>query len=84
MKEIPGTVRRNLDFLKSNNLSSDDLSLGHIPFLYSLVPLAQANRAPIHDVGRSGKLVGIGTAGKSYKKLMSGLCDKLLNNIGAS
>ena len=58
MKRIPSTVSDNLDFLKPQGIPVDALELGHIPFLYSLVPLAQSQRSPIHDLGKTGKLVG--------------------------
>lgn len=83
MKQIPGTVKKNLDFLKHGAAQGDDFSLGHIPFLYSLVPLAQSSRVPIHDLGQSGKLVGSQYKQvQAYRTLMSELCDKLIKNIG--
>lgn len=83
MKQIPGTVRRYLDFLKPEEISGEDLALGHIPFLYSLVPLAQANRVPIQDLGKSGRLVGSQYKQvEAYRELMSHVCDKLLKNTG--
>lgn len=83
MKRIPSTVEKNLDYLKPEALSADDLSLGHIPFLYSLVPLAQANRVPIHKLDQSGRLVGSQYKQvEAYRALMAQFCEKLLNNIG--
>lgn len=85
MTQIPGTVKKNLDFLKPESTGIDDLELGHIPFLYSLVPLAQANRVPIHDLGKNkrGRLVGNQYKQvQEYRDLMSILCDKLLKNVG--
>jgi cellulose biosynthesis protein BcsQ len=87
MIQIPGTVKKNLDFLKPPVTAIDDLELGHIPFLYSLVPLAQANRVPIHDLGKNkkGRLVGNQyKAVEDYRGLMSRLCEKLLKNIGVA
>jgi cellulose biosynthesis protein BcsQ len=82
MKQIPGTVKRNLDFLKPASIPIDALELGHIPFLYSLVPLAQAQRAPIHDLGKTGKLVGSQYKQvEDYQTLMGRFCDRLLANI---
>jgi cellulose biosynthesis protein BcsQ len=83
MKQIPTTVKRYLDSLKSQAVSTDDLELGHIPFLYSLVPLAQAQRVPIHALSKSGKLVGNQYKQvEAYDEMMKTFCDKLLRNIG--
>jgi hypothetical protein len=57
--------------------------LGHIPFLYSLVPLAQSQRSPIHALGKTGKLVGSQYKQvEDYQGLMGRFCDRLLANIG--
>jgi cellulose biosynthesis protein BcsQ len=83
MKEIPGTVKKYLDFLKPDSIQVEDLELGHIPFLYSLVPLAQAQRTPIHDLGKSGRLVGSQFKQvESYQRLMEDFCNRLLRNVG--
>lgn len=85
MKRIPGTVELNLNYLKPDGISTDELSLGHIPFLYSLVPLAQANRVPIHMLEKSGRLVGSQYKQvEAYRDLMAKFCEKLLNNIEVS
>ncbi|SNX59195.1 AAA domain-containing protein [Nitrosomonas ureae] len=83
LQEIPITVEVNLSFLKSRNLQTNDLELGHIPFLYSLVPLAQAHRYPIHELRKSGKLMGNQFKQvEDYQKIMNIFCDKLMQNIG--
>ncbi len=84
LQQIPSTVEKNLSFLKANKLLPEDLELGHIPFLYSLVPLAQAQRAPIHGLKDSGGRL-IGSQYKQvedYQKIINIFCDKLLLNIG--
>lgn len=83
MGQIPGTVKRYLDFLKPGNLPQQDLVLGHIPFLYSLVPLAQSERVPIHGLKESKKLIGNQFRQvEDYYELMDSFCDRLLKNIG--
>ncbi len=82
MSDIPSVVQDTLGRFVPPKLNPDDLSLGHIPFLYSLAPLAQSNRAPIHQ------LVEIkAVSGSQYKqvddytRLMDTFCDKLLKNL---
>jgi cellulose biosynthesis protein BcsQ len=85
MNQIPSTVREYLDFLRPSQLTADALELGHIPYLYSLVPLAQAQRVPIHRLKHSGKLVGSQFQQvDDYLSLMEDLARKLLTNIGAA
>jgi cellulose biosynthesis protein BcsQ len=84
MKQIPSTVEQYLDFLKPKTLSPADLELGHIPFLYSLVPLAQSYRVPIHALKESGRLIGNQFKQvEAYYEMTNTLCDKILRNIGA-
>lgn len=82
MKEIPGTVRESMAFLRPPGLTDDDLELGHIPYLYSLVPMAQAAKAPIHALTSSDGLVGSQYAQvRKYSEVMNSICDKLLANL---
>lgn len=84
MKMIPDTVIENLSSYFPEGLAEPDLVLGHIPFLYSLVPLAQANRSPIHELGNTRKLTGAQVRQVAdYSGLMDRFCDRLLANIGA-
>ena len=83
MQRVPQTVDAFLGDFKPGLISADDLALGHIPFLYSLVPLAQANRSPIHRLAEVGRPVGSQYKQvQAYNELMDKLCDKLLKNIG--
>lgn len=85
MERIPKTVEQNLKYLKPPPLSAEDLSLGHIPFLYSMVPLAQANRVPIHNLQKTGRLVGSQYKQvEAYREIMAEFCKKLLKNIGVT
>lgn len=83
MSKIPETVNTHLAPLKANGISDADFELGHIPFLYSLVPLAQSERSPIHSLKDSGRLVGSQFQQvQDYAAVMNAFCDKLIRNIG--
>ena len=58
MQDIPKTITESLASFFPAGLSQDQLELGHIPFLYSLVPLAQSNRVPIHALVDHKAVVG--------------------------
>lgn len=82
MREIPETVASSMQFLTAPSLFPSDLELGHIPYVYSLVPMAQSAKAPIHSLQSSDGVVGSQyNQVKEYAKLMSSLCDRLLNNV---
>lgn len=84
MKQIPETVREAMMPFTQQGLAEEKLELGHIPYLYSLVPMAQASKVPIHALTSSDGVVGNQYAQvQSYQSLMSTLCDKLLLNLEA-
>ena len=85
MKRIPGTVQKAMSGLVPSGLPSESLELGHIPYLYSLVPMAQAAKAPIHSLASSDGVIGsqYGQV-KEFKYLMSQFSDRLLANLEQS
>lgn len=58
MQKIPQTVNDSLSFLTSKELGIHELELGHVPYVYSLVPLSQSGKAPIHALTKDEGLVG--------------------------
>jgi cellulose biosynthesis protein BcsQ len=82
MQEIPETVEESMKFL-INRENAEQLELGHIPYLYSLIPMAQAAKAPIHELRSTDGLVGSQYSQvKSYIDLMEAICWRLMKNIG--
>lgn len=85
MAEIPSTVKSAMDFLTPSSIEDANLELGHIPYVYSLVPMAQAAKAPIHDLKYADGVVGSQYQQvTSYGELMNTLCDRLLVNVECS
>lgn len=81
--QIPTVIQEHLTRLRPTRESNGDVELGDIPFMYSLVPLAQAARSPIHALNLTGRLVGSQYQQvEEYKALMERLCNKLLKNVG--
>ncbi|WP_448218392.1 ParA family protein [Endozoicomonas sp. 2B-B] len=82
MSEIPDIVKKSMAFIASDR-SNKSYELGHIPYLYSLVPMAQAAKSPIHSLKSSDGVVGSQYAQvQSYADLMETLSNKLLRNVG--
>lgn len=82
MQKIPSTVSESMRFLLPPGLSEAELELGHIPNLFSLIPMAQSAKSPIHKLSGGDGIVGSQYAQvKDYAALMSNFCDRLLANL---
>ncbi|MCI1042249.1 ParA family protein [Caballeronia zhejiangensis] len=83
LADIPGIINQSLPQLRPARTAIDTIELGDIPFLYSLVPLAQSQHSPIHQLDKNARLVGSQIRQvAAYKELMNGFCDRLLSNMG--
>jgi cellulose biosynthesis protein BcsQ len=84
MNKIPETVRAAMVDFMPDGLKNDDVELGHIPYLYSLIPMAQAAKAPMHSLEFKDGVIGsqYGQV-KEFNRLMSDISDKVLANLGA-
>ncbi len=82
MREIPATTDATMAFLRAGGLSNSDLELGHIPNLFSLVPMAQSAKSPIHMLNNGDGVIGSQYAQvASYTRTLEAVCKKLLHNL---
>lgn len=82
LSEIPDTVNNSMSFLSPNTLTPENYELGHIPYLYSLIPMAQSNRTPIHQLKSANGVVGSQFKQvKEYNELMTKITTQLLQNM---
>lgn len=83
VKRIPEAIEENLGYLIYSGLDIDRLNLGDIPYLYSLVPLAQSSKAPMYSLGRNeGVVGGQVNSVKKYYEMLEVICHKMLRNMG--
>lgn len=83
VSKMPTTIEEELEFLIPEGLTIDDLNLGDIPYLYSLVPLAQSAKAPMYNLTPSEGVRGAqGVSVKRYANMLNSICDKVLDNLG--
>ncbi len=83
MQAIPQTVEEAMDWLTPSGLDGAQLALGHVPNLFSLVPMAQSAKAPIHRLTSADGLVGSQYSQvQAYQELVAVLCAKLMSNMG--
>jgi cellulose biosynthesis protein BcsQ len=81
--KIPSEISDTLAGFRANHVEEDDLRLGDIPNLYSLIPLAQDVNAPIADLRSSDGITGGQfSQQKDYKALMESVGAALANNLG--
>ncbi|WP_164984975.1 AAA family ATPase [Ammoniphilus sp. CFH 90114] len=83
IRNVPSAIEHYLGYLIRDGLDIENLNLGDVPYLYSLVPLAQSNKAPMYNLTRTDGVVGGQTSSvKQYKEMLGSICDKILTNIG--
>lgn len=82
IKEIPQVISDSLGSLIPPQLSPDLLNLGSVPYLYSLVPLAQTNNTPIFELKSSDGVAGVQYSHvENYKAIIKTICDEISRNL---
>jgi cellulose biosynthesis protein BcsQ len=80
---FPEEIGKNIGGFKPSYITPDDFTLGEVPNMYSLVPLAQAVSSPICYLKSSDHLVGTHyTQVANYKKILVKVARSLAHNIG--
>lgn len=83
VKKVPSVMQQHLSFLFLEGLTIENLNLGDVPYLYSLVPLAQSCKAPMYDLkGTDGVRGNLVSSVKTYKGMLEVICNKIMINIG--
>ncbi|WP_340005834.1 ParA family protein [Paenibacillus sp. FSL K6-0276] len=83
IKEIPSIIENNLQELIPDKLDIDKLNLGDVPYLYSLVPLAQSSNTPIFGLKAADGISGLQYGHVvSYEEALKGICEKISANMG--
>jgi cellulose biosynthesis protein BcsQ len=79
MRRVPEIINENIS---SGIVPIEDLQLGSIPTLHSLVPLGQTNRKPIFALqGKDGVVGAHFTKVKEFEQIVAGISDRLLKNV---
>lgn len=83
MNKVPDVVHKNLAKYAVSTEAAEDLHLGSIPTLHSLVPLSQTSRKPIFQLQASDGVVGAHFSKvRDFDRIISGVSDRLLRNLG--
>lgn len=82
LRKIPDEVSSSLGPFIAPPLTNDDVRLGDVPHMFSLVPLAQTSHTPIHKLtGREGLSGGQYNQQREYQKFISALSQSLMRNL---
>lgn len=82
LKQMPVEVSASLGAFVPSPLGAEDVRLGDVPHMYSLVPLAQTAHAPIHKLtGRDGLSGGQYQQQEQYKAFIDVLAKSLMRNL---
>jgi cellulose biosynthesis protein BcsQ len=82
-KEIPAKIEKEICSISANSMKVDDLFLGEIENLHSLVPMSQTTNAPIFALKAKDGVVGAHFQKVQYaEQVFENIADKLLENVG--
>ncbi|GEP08589.1 hypothetical protein MGN01_04340 [Methylobacterium gnaphalii] len=85
LAQIPEEIARSLGQFIAAPLNNDDVHLGDVPHMFSLVPLAQTAHAPIHKLTRADGLSGGQFQQQAqYKDFIKALAETLMKNLRRS
>jgi cellulose biosynthesis protein BcsQ len=82
INSVPDEIERSLGRFLKKNLAKEDLKLGDVPHLYSLIPLAQSNSSPLLKLKGSDGLVGSQFKQvQDYESILNEIINKLFSNL---
>lgn len=85
LEKIPKEISDSLGPFFAPPLTIDDVRLGDVPHMFSLVPLAQTAHTPIHKLtGRDGLSGGQYQQQRLYQEFIGTLAESLMRNLRRS
>jgi cellulose biosynthesis protein BcsQ len=85
LAKIPQQISESLGPFIATPLSIEDMRLGDVPHMFSLVPLAQTAHTPIHKLtGRDGLSGGQYQQQRLYQEFIGNLAESLMRNLRRS
>lgn len=85
LAQIPSQISESLGAVIAEPLTAQDVRLGDVPHMFSLVPLAQTAHAPIHSLtAKDGLSGGQYQQQRQYEEFISALAKSLIRNLKRS
>lgn len=83
IQDIDSAIVEHLSPLKKQGLSDEDIKLGDIPYVYSIIPLSQTSNMPIFELSYKTGLRGNQTSSvNEYKDFIEKIAVNFLRNVG--
>ncbi|MGG1324049.1 ParA family protein [Priestia megaterium] len=83
IKKMDDKIYDSLGNLLPSNVSKDEMKVGDIPYVYSIVPLSQTANCPIFDLDfQSGLRGNQASSVKEYTTYLNTIAINLLKNLG--
>ena len=85
IKNFHSEIEKSLGKFVKKGVAFDDLKLGDIPYVYSIIPLSQTANVPIFELTYSTGLRGNQSSSvENYKKYLGKIAENFVKNIGDS
>jgi cellulose biosynthesis protein BcsQ len=83
ISKIPSKILDQLRDFIQDGLNENDILLGDVPFLYSIVPLSQTYKVPIFDLDYSNGIRGNQKSNvANYIEMLGSIVEKIFTNMG--
>lgn len=83
IREMHSTILRHLGEFIPSNIKEEDIKIGDIPYVYSIVPLSQTSNMPIFNLDYKSGLRGNQTSSvNEYTEFIHEIAINFLKNIG--
>jgi len=83
IKDMHGTILRYLGRFIPSHINEEDIKLGDIPYVYSIVPLSQTSNMPIFNLDYKSGIRGNQTSSVAeYTEFIHQIALNFLRNIG--
>ncbi|MGG0202815.1 MULTISPECIES: ParA family protein [Bacillus cereus group] len=86
INQIPGVIYETLKFIIPSRLQEDNkLNLGDVPYLNSIIPMAQSNNTPLFNLNSTHGIRGAQSLNvEQYSHMLDNICQNLIRNISLS
>ena len=76
-------IEKALGKFVKEGIESEELKLGDVPYVYSIIPLSQTANTPIFELSYATGVRGNQTSSvENYKKYLNTLADNFIKNVG--
>ncbi|AGF57811.1 cellulose biosynthesis protein BcsQ [Clostridium saccharoperbutylacetonicum] len=83
ISEIRFAITSHLNIFRKNGLNDEDIKIGDIPYVYSVVPLSQTSNVPIFDLTYKDGVRGNQISSvNEYKEFMEHIATRFIKNVG--